>query len=376
MRWVLPFLCVFTFSLSAGSANAWNDVGHMAVARIAYEKLTDGERSAIVAILQHHPHLRELLLKDRPPEATKAEWIFLKAATWPDNVRPPRDHERAPVSVHPVYRFHHPAWHFANFEIRSGQHVTRMPDQPLPSRSEPGQHHDPTNIIEQLDHSYLIVRGRERELSPPELECDPSEIRAIRLCWLFHLMGDIHQPLHVATLFNPLIPELQHGDEGGNKLAVRLNHHSAPRKLHAVWDDVLGTNPRYEKIVQLAERLSHDPRLSPSRMPEFVQHRYAREFAEESFQIAHQVVYQEGHLSFAIWSRLESHQFAAENVPVLPEQFMQHAHALAERRIALAGYRLAERLRYIVQHDDRPVESIGFAPDRSRRVIPSRYIVR
>lgn len=376
MKWISVSTLVWTLCVSIGSVNAWNEVGHMTVARIAYEKLTDGERASIVATLQHHPHLRELLLKDRPPEATKSEWIFLRAATWPDNVRPPREHERAPVSAHPVYRFHHPAWHFANFEYQSGQQTMRMPDQPLQTRSEPGQHHDPTNIIEQLDRSYLIVRGQERERSQPELECDPTEIRAIRMCWLFHLMGDIHQPLHVATLVNPLIPELQHGDEGGNKLAVRLNHHSAPKKLHAVWDDLLGTNARFEKVVQLAERLSHDPRLSPSRMPEFTQHRYAREFAAESYQIANEVVYQQGHLSFAIWSRLESHQFAAENVPVVTEQVVQQAHALAERRIALAGYRLAERLKYIVQHDDRPVESIGSAADRPRRVVPSRYIVR
>lgn len=376
MRWMLALVCVCFLFLTKDPVHAWNDVGHMAIARIAYDRLTDGERSAVVATLQHHPHYRELLLKDRPPEATKAEWIFLRAATWPDKVRPPREQERAPISDHPVYRFHHPAWHFANFEYRLGQRATNLPSQPLRSKSEPSQYHDQTNIIEQLDHSYLIVRGREPERSKPELEFDPAEIRAIRMCWLFHLMGDIHQPLHVVTLVNPLVPELRNGDEGGNKLAVRINHGSAPRKLHAVWDDLLGTNARYEKIVQIAERLSHDPRLSPAKLFEFSQHRYAREFAEESYLIAKDVVYQEGQMSFAIWSRLESNPVALETVPVLSEHILQQAHAVAERRIALAGYRLAERLKYIVQHDDHPLKSIESAAAPSRHVSPSRYVVK
>ncbi|MEI8022171.1 MAG: S1/P1 nuclease, partial [Schlesneria sp.] len=152
----LIFLCFLTFSCSP--IWGWNDVGHMAVARIAYEKLTDSERAAILAILRHHPHLHELLLKDRPSQASIDEWLFLRAATWPDNVRPPRDHHREPVSSHPVYRFHHATWHYVNFEYRAGQRETSLPSQPLPHRPAPSKPADQTNIIEQLDHSYLIVR--------------------------------------------------------------------------------------------------------------------------------------------------------------------------------------------------------------------------
>ena len=376
MRCNYGFVAVSFLIFSGTAAWGWNDVGHMTVARIAYEQLTDGERAIVVEILRHHPHLQELLLKDRPANASKGEWIFLRAATWPDNVRPPREHLREPVHVHPVYRFHHATWHYANFEYRSGQYDATLPSQPLPLHPVPANVSDRTNIIEQLDHSYLIVRGRERETSEPEIELSPQEIRAIRLCWLLHLMGDIHQPLHVATLVNPLVPALQHGDEGGNKLGVRINSHSAPKKLHALWDDLLGTNAHFDKIVQLAEKLSHDPRTIPAHLPEFAKHRFAWEFAEESYQAAKEVVYQNGRHNYALWSPIETHDVSIEQLPVLSPEWLQQAHAVAERRVALAGYRLAERLKYIVQQDAANVESIGTIDPAPRRVTPSRHVVR
>ena len=361
-RFFLLFSCCI-LNLSSSNAWAWNDVGHMTIARIAYEKLTDGERASVVEILRHHPHVQELLLKGRPDQVSKSEWIFLRAATWPDAVRPPRDHARAPVAVHPIYRFHHPTWHYANFEYRSGQSASALPDRPLPPTSVPSHGVANTNIIEQLDHSYLIVRGKEREYSEPEIEFSPAEIRAIRMCWLFHLVGDIHQPLHVATLVNPQIPLLQHGDEGGNKLAVRLNHNSAPKKLHSVWDELLGTNARYENIVNLSERISHDPHLTPMRLAEFSHQRYAWEFAQESYQVAKQVAYQNGKLHFALWSRVETGEVPVEVVPTMSQDALSQAHAFAERRIALAGYRLAERLKFIVQTSVESASTTNVVPN-------------
>ena len=345
------FLLVLTVLLSAFWANplfAWNDMGHMTVARIAYDRLSDGERSVIVAMLRHHPHLHELLLKDKPVHASEAEWMFLRAATWPDHVRPPRVATHEPVSVHPIYKYHHAHWHYVNFEYRAGQQDSALPARPLPHSAQATHPADRTNIIEQLDHSYLIVREAEREQSHPEMNLNPAEDRAVRLCWLFHLMGDIHQPLHVVTLVDDRIPSLQHGDEGGNKLAIRINHATAPRKLHAVWDDVLGTHPQFNKVVQWSEVLLRDPKSSVDRLPEYRAHRLASEFAEESYQVAKDVAYQNGHLHFALWSRVESHELSENDVPVLTQQAVDQMHRVAERRILLAGCRLADRLKFIV----------------------------
>lgn len=351
MRRVLILVSLCLIAIPARPVDAWNDVGHMTIARIAYDRLTDAERAAVVAILRHHPHLHELLLKDRPAHVSEDEWIFVRAATWPDNIRPPRTAHKMPVTAHPIYRFHHATWHYANFEYRAGQSQTSLPSRTLPHRPQSSNPADRTDIIEQLDRSYMIVRGTEHERSEPEYFLQPDEIRAIRMCWLIHLIGDIHQPLHVATLVNAQIPALEHGDEGGNKLAVRIDHGSAPKQLHALWDDWLGTHVHYDKLVQTAEMLSHDPQLSPSRLPEFSSHKQAWEFAEESYQAAKEFVYLNGRLHYALWSRYESHELNAADVPCLTQREVDQSHAIAQRRIVLAGYRLAERLKFIVSRD-------------------------
>jgi hypothetical protein len=41
----------------------------------------------------------------------------------------------------------------------------------------------------------------------------------MQAAWLFHLVGDIHQPLHTVQLFTREYPN---GDRGGNEICVRV----------------------------------------------------------------------------------------------------------------------------------------------------------
>ncbi|MBM4075224.1 MAG: hypothetical protein FJ267_06235, partial [Planctomycetes bacterium] len=70
---------------------AWNDAGHMTIARIAWEQLSETQRAKVVSILRHHPHRESILMKYRPESASESEWIFLRAAVWSDHIRPSRD---------------------------------------------------------------------------------------------------------------------------------------------------------------------------------------------------------------------------------------------------------------------------------------------
>ena len=64
---------------------------------------------------------------------------------------------------------------------------------------------------------------------------DPAK-RAIALTWLFHLVGDLHQPLHTVQL---LTREYSQGDRGGNQICVRVAPDRAPLDLHRLWDGLL-----------------------------------------------------------------------------------------------------------------------------------------
>ena len=65
---------------------------------------------------------------------------------------------------------------------------------------------EPVNILSAMVENQQIVTN----------ETNP-ERKAIALAWLFHLAGDIHQPLHTAQLFTVDYP---HGDRGGNEICV------------------------------------------------------------------------------------------------------------------------------------------------------------
>ena len=60
-----------------------------------------------------------------------------------------------------------------------------------------------------------------------------AERKAIALSWLFHLVGDVHQPLHTAQLFTVEYPN---GHRGGNEICVRVTQARQPMDLHRFWD--------------------------------------------------------------------------------------------------------------------------------------------
>ncbi|MGK4566446.1 S1/P1 nuclease [Flavobacterium sp. 3HN19-14] len=71
------------------------------------------------------------------------------------------------------------------------------------------------NIITVLDRTLRELDNK-KTLSKDEIKT--------RILFLFHLIGDLHQPLHVGYP----------GDKGGNDVKILFNGH--PSNLHSVWD--------------------------------------------------------------------------------------------------------------------------------------------
>ena len=71
------------------------------------------------------------------------------------------------------------------------------------------------------------------------------ERKAIALAWLFHLVGDIHQPLHTAQLFTVEYPK---GDRGGNEICVRVTQARQPMDLHKFWDGVITSSSNLTRL--------------------------------------------------------------------------------------------------------------------------------
>lgn len=327
----------------ARPAWAWNEVGHLTIARIAWEQLDATQREAVTSVLRQHPHCEQLLLKDRPQEATPEEWMFLRAASWADYIRPPRNLPRNEISTHPVHRFHRGPWHYVNFPYRAGQSESALPAEPIV-----GDGIYATHILDQLHTCMKVLIDKTSPDAGRETDVSDDQNRAIRLCWLFHLVGDIHQPLHVGTLVDEArFPGAAHSDLGGNLVIIRTHIGAPPYKLHAFWDDRLGTDSHFPTVCDLTELLTHDPRLSTQQLGELQQRRDFRSWAEESYQLAKYVAYRNGELPVAKFDDFDRRLIKADDVPVLPQGVEAEANRVARRRVLVAGYRLAEKLKQL-----------------------------
>lgn len=309
-------LCVLLL-LFAAPAYGWNHTGHMAVAMLAYRKLSRQERAAAVALLRAHPHCQRYLAADRPREFSEDEWVFLRAATWPDWVRGSRQHPE-----HDLHDFHHPTWHYINKPYVPASEARRFAPAELTPRAP--------NAVSVLDESSRIVAGRAA-----------ADEKAIRLCWIIHLVGDLHQPLHCATLVTRHYPP-PHGDDGGNRVAVRPHKH--PERLHTYWDRLLGTSTHASAINRLVERIEASAARDGQLAEQLRSHATFDAWADEGLQAAIEYAYLDGRLPLLDYREVERGEIPASEVPVLPAGYAADARSLARRQAALAGFRLSELL--------------------------------
>ena len=180
---VLLTLCLLPFP-----ASAWNIPGHMLSGIIAYQILRQENPPTIEevkAVLEKHPWYTQqwqARLQD-VPVADHGLMLFMQAARWADDTR---------IQDKPQNK---PRWHYINFPFKPERQPANVQIR------DP----EPVNILTALAENESVIKNQK----------DP-ERRAIALAWLFHLVGDIHQPLHTAQLFTVEHPN---GDRGGMKSA-------------------------------------------------------------------------------------------------------------------------------------------------------------
>ena len=322
--------------------SAWNDTGHMLAAEIAYRQVGLAERARAVQILKdafQGPDSLERFEQDltagMPSGASPGErdhYIFLKAATWPDILRdgPHSDHP------HPLHgEFHKGGWHFIDLPFAPpGDGVAPPPPVPTP----PGM--DPQDAISAIRLCIADVKAPGTS----------KRIRAARLCFLLHMVGDIHQPLHAAAMFST--DHLPGGDHGGNLQLVRLPgdaaEHDRVATLHSVWDGLFGYDTRLGTLRTLGDQILHGPTTRPDVLSSMLERKDPMQWAHESRDDAVQFAYLNGQLKTLRGMSLDGfrqqHQLKARDVPSLPNNYRADALPIAEKRVALAGCRLAEIL--------------------------------
>lgn len=256
--------------LPSAHAFAWIDTGHRIIAVIVWDNLTPTTRTKVIDILRQHPRYDQDLLLNLPAgtsDADATKYAFSMAATWPDMLR---------NSGHPMHwLFNHPEWHCINIPYSvDGQAIPITPPPTTPG---------PQDIVEALA----------KNLGDLKLANVSGSDKAIALCWVLHLGGDIHQPLHGCNLFSPQFPN---GDQGGHlEIVLRdpPNANSA-KNLHLIWDELPGQFKAMDAIECMAAGLENNPKFSREQMKETLAVKDFSVWAQESHDLAVQYAYLNG----------------------------------------------------------------------------------
>jgi hypothetical protein len=149
----------------------------------------------------------------------------------------------------------------------------------------------------------------------------PDELKSYDLCWLLHLVGDVHQPLHAAARFTQTQP---HGDDGGNDVQVREGT-ASPKRLHSFWDGILGTSKKPEDGAKLGKSLPTASAAAGNNLN-------VNAWLTESFNAAKATVYKKPPIG------------VGKGPFKINATYRNSARTLARKRMAVAGARLANIL--------------------------------
>lgn len=245
-------------------ASAWHKFGHMATALAACDPLQKNNPalcSKLVKILRQHPRFAQDFEPLIPADLTagqQEQWIFCLAADWPDAVRPvpgvSANNARIPADPASRTSYHRPSWHFINFPYA----IPPADEQALETAAKKHLNLDTTEPArEEMNFNAIqALKFNTRVLTTS----NDAQAQAVALCWILHLIGDLHQPLHCVALFTPHLfapgaGDKAAGDRGGNRIAWGKGHAD---NIHWIWDDAPGTNKEasaYESARKVADLL-------------------------------------------------------------------------------------------------------------------------
>jgi S1/P1 Nuclease len=316
MRFTRRVFIICALLLAApSSALAWHDTGHMVVAQVAYLRLTPAAKARVDSLLIAPQGRRPLIFLCAgyyTPETCEKTYDPVQIAVWMDDFR--GDSLNDPYAP----------WHYIDFRpIWDG----------IPERTNVGA--EPENVLSRLNWAINTLRK----------STGSNKTDAETLGFLYHLVGDVHQPLHAATRYSAANPN---GDAGGNGFRIKLPPDNRDSSLHFFWDSAAGQYGESPKrpldaagkanILAIAEAVMKE--FPAESMPEWSD-LDPHTWVVESNTLARQVVYK---------------NITENSTP--SKEYTDTAQKLVRKRLALAGYRMAGVLNALfVPAPPKPAES-------------------
>lgn len=303
MRAAILTAAIVTATAAATPAAAWTRPGHMVAAAIVWDELARTRPDALrklAALLAEHPDKGPFQVAiDRTEGEARDQRLFLESARWPDDIRTgPHDH---------------PTWHY---RLRP---VTERGAAAIPPHGA---------ALEAIALNAAV-------LADPAA---PAADRAVALCWLMHIVPDIHQPLHSAERVGPDWPA---GDQAGSKVFVLDPETGKPISLHWYWDDSIHRDGNADAAFARARALAaKHPRVSLRGLATAE----PQAWLDESHALARTLAYR------ADAPRAVGPETAQAAAPA----YAAAAQAAAEERLTRAAYRLADLLARLMAPPEKP----------------------
>jgi hypothetical protein len=293
---------------------AWSAAGHKIIASIAFRQLTPEEQDKVIAILRNHPRFEEDF-----SENDDSEWLFQQAAIWPDIARGFSGEDRE--------TYHRPNWHYINRPVFLSDIDAEALEPTLEVNLDltaPAAPQDDMNIIQTIRSSRNVLSASEAS----------AEEKAVMLAWLFHCVGDIHQPMHSAAFFSQ--GSFPNGDRGGNSVKTTQR-----QNLHSLWDRFPGGNIAFRtaknRAIELHTGMAEIGNAAATSLDE-------EAWLNESHDLASSIAYGPEVMTYL---RVNDGEDDPEPL-TLSEEYLSAGGTASEKRLVEAGYRLGAILKQLV----------------------------
>ena len=283
----------------SATAHAWDPAGHMLVDQIAWTQTKPEVRARV-----------EELAKTLENTYNEAQpYNFITTGTWMDDMRSKKGYAWS-------------KWHYVNIAWTADGVAFALPEPP--------------HVVWAIDESLKTLKAAD---TPPDKAAEA-------LAMIMHFVGDVHQPMHAT----------ERGDRGGNGVFIAGVPFTdlwpgTKANLHAYWDKAFRFDKADEKIVELWQCP-----LTPDRPKNAEEGVIAGQAAKiiEKYPAA-SLGAEVAQMDPVEWTR-ESHRLGClsgypagfepsdHHVVALTPDFAAKSRIIAERQLALAGYRLARML--------------------------------
>ena len=279
--------------LCSQQALSWHPTGHFIVARIAEIELAKGEPEIYAKLNSILGILSDYTKEENHP--------FVEAATFSDDIK------------YQNWKSFN-KWHFNDIQIydhgMAGTHI-KAP-------------HSEDNIVWSINEAKNTLRNVKYSKINDLLG------KSFELRYLIHLIGDVHQPLHNASLFSAKFP---HGDMGGNKFSIKL---SGVDNLHLLWDKCLKhyrdihaplNDHDWEYLNQIVEGIMNTN--TRDNLSGFLTGQKSESVAQWSLE--------SNHIAHQIYNEMTPGQ-------VITQECLDSRKAVIDQQLALGGYRLTDTI--------------------------------